>query len=229
MAVEGIFHRWPAELNWSAETSTCPPHLSRQVHRRDAASRDADEWRSRPHVALLLSGALATFRGRTATTPRVGERVYQLHERVHNSTAVHVIGALERDRGATVTTFLCIGSDDVVAADPAAEPPILERLRVVEVRRSNRFGDNTTWGARRDELSWARLRDCFERALDFESRAPGASRVVSGSEEAVAKHEASSSLNTRLVMRRSSSARAFTHFIRARPDMVWCVHRRATS
>ena len=56
MAVEGIFHRWPAELNWSSETSTCPPHLSRQVHRRDAASRDADEWRGRPHVALLAEG-----------------------------------------------------------------------------------------------------------------------------------------------------------------------------
>lgn len=148
-------------------------------------------------MALLLSGMLGNSRGRSVQSPSLSgdstQSTYALHHLVVNSTAVHLVDALERSDNATVATFLCIGSHDVLAVDSAMEATIRARLRVAVVHQSDAYGDHTSWGAARDELSWARLSDCFQVALQYErSAAPGPSR-----------------------------RRPFTHFIRGRPDMVW--------
>jgi hypothetical protein len=196
-AVQPIFHSWPAEISWSAE-NMCPVHLIEHVHRHRRADLMQESLAEPPHVALLLSGMLGNSRGRASSDG--GDVIFGLHPRVWNSTAVHIVDALQKSDNATVLTFVCIGPKDVLSTHPAEEATIRERLRVAVLHRSEAFGDRaSSWGAARDELSWARLRDCFETALTFENPPNH-------------HHHHQNSTSRR---------RPFTHFIRGRPDMVW--------
>ena len=187
--VESIFWRWPPETQWSAHE--CPVHLTQQLR---VTVGDAV-----PRVALLMSGALATARGRAVMG------VYQIHDRVWQSTAAHVVDALERDSAVSVQTFLCLDATDAVATNASAEDYILQRLRVAEVYRSAAFGSgDSPRNSGRDELSWARAKICLQRALHYEQQQQQQQQSSKG-------HGS----------QRRSRSFYYSHFLRGRPDLVW--------